>query len=89
MALTVWVLVCLVFTMVAMARQSKTVEGKPNEVHPVAWPQVAISVVSFAVWAYALGGPFVAWGIYLPWLGTLLILGWTFLVPFIYPGTKA
>lgn len=50
------------------------------------WKVVAISIISFLIWLYTLGGPFEAIGIYVPPLGTILVLSWTFLIPYIYKG---
>jgi hypothetical protein len=41
------------------------------------------------IWVYVLGGVFVELGLHVAWLGTLLMLGWTFLVPFVYRGSPA
>ena len=53
------------------------------------WIHVAISVIAFLVWLYSLGGPFVSLGIHVPYIGSLLVLAWTFLAPVLYPGPKS
>jgi hypothetical protein len=85
--LSIWATACLVFTGIFIAKESRTEEGNPDKVYPIDWIHVAISCASFAIWTYALGGPFANLGIYVPWVGTLLMLGWTFLVPYIYRGS--
>jgi hypothetical protein len=53
---------------------------------------VAIAAASFVLWTYSMGDVFVRaslFGEWQPLLGTLLILGWTFLVPLFYKGDPA
>jgi len=47
---------------------------------------VCISAIAFVIWMYSMGGPFVQFGLYVPYIGTLLILAWTFLTPLFYRG---
>jgi hypothetical protein len=86
--LLVWALFCLGCTILFIAKATKTVEGKPKETFPIDWAHVVISSISFIVWVYALGGPFVGLGIHIAWIGTLLMIGWTSLVPYFYHGKK-
>lgn len=53
--------------------------------HVTAWRQLAISTVSFAVWVFALGGPFATFGWYQPVYGALLLPVFTFFVAAIRP----
>ena len=46
--------------------------------------QIIITSLSFLVWLYSLGGPFKAWGLYKPWIGSLLLVIWTLTVPLIW-----
>jgi len=55
---------------------------------PVDWVHVFISAVAFIIWVYSMGGPFKAYGIYIDYLGALLVLAWSFFVPMIYKGQK-
>ena len=48
--------------------------------------QLAVSTVAFAVWAFALGGPFAALSWYRPIYGGLLLPAYTFLIPIFGPG---
>ncbi len=50
------------------------------------WVAVMVSAVAFAVWSYTMGGPFVAYHLYIGWIGALAVLLWTFVVPFFYKG---
>jgi len=87
--LIVWAIVCLVLTFLYMAWQtSKTVGSRPNIDHPD-WLHVVFASISFIIWVYALGGPFVGLGIYFSWVGTLLIIAWTVIVPSFYQGQPA
>jgi len=43
--------------------------------------QVIFTTISFVVWVYSLGGPFEKWGIYLPWLSSVILVLWTLIVP--------
>ena len=50
------------------------------------WPAIIISAIAYFIWLYAIGGPFASFDLYLPWLATLLVSAWTFLVPIFYRG---
>ena len=46
--------------------------------------QVVFCSVSFVVWIYSLGGlggPFMHWNIYQPWIGSVVLIFWTLMVP--------
>lgn len=86
--LLVWAIFCLGCTILFIAKATKTVEGKPEVILPIDWAHVIISTISFVIWVYALGGPFIELGIHISWIGTLLIIGWTFLIPYFYHGKK-
>jgi hypothetical protein len=43
--------------------------------------QLLVTALSFAVWVYSLGGPFQYWGLYQPWLGSVVLILWTLIVP--------
>jgi hypothetical protein len=53
---------------------------------PVDWIHVAISAVAFVIWVYSIGGPFAAYNLAVPYIGSLLVLAWTFFVPIFYRG---
>jgi hypothetical protein len=48
--------------------------------------QLIVSTISFAVWVYSLGGPFAAWGLYQPFISSVILVLWTVAIPVIvYP----
>ena len=78
----VWAIVCLIG--VVVIRVYGTADPENNK--PPDWVHVAISSVAFLIWIYTLGGPFEALGWYVPYIGSLLVLAWTFFVPIFYKG---
>ncbi|MCX6688899.1 MAG: hypothetical protein NTZ39_04290 [Methanoregula sp.] len=77
-ALPAWTFICFVLVIVTRIYYTKDpgifANGKI----------VCISAISFIIWAYSLGGPFQAYNLYIPWIGSLMILVWTFIAPKIY-----
>jgi hypothetical protein len=73
-----WAAVCLV--LVFIARVYGTADPNPQ------WLAVGVALVSFVIWVYTMGGPFATSGLYVAWLGSLLVLVWTFVVPYFYKG---
>jgi hypothetical protein len=55
---------------------------------PPAITQITISTFAFAVWVFALGGPFATIGFYRPLYGSLLLVLFTLLVALINPRTR-
>lgn len=47
---------------------------------------VALALSAFVIWLYILGGPFAAASWYEAWLGTLMAIGWSLIVPLVYKG---
>ena len=43
--------------------------------------QLIFTSLSFVAWLYTMGGPFREWGIYEPWIGAVLLVLWTLVVP--------
>jgi hypothetical protein len=80
--LVLWFLFCLVaLVFVRVKGTADPVAGLPPQ-----QKAVAISFVSFVIWVYSLGGPFTAFGLQIPYIASLLVLAWTFLVPYLYKG---
>ena len=80
--LLAWSLVCLLGVVVIRAYgTADRARGKGPQ-----WAAVLIATISFVIWLYSLGGPFKPYGVYKPFLGSLLILAWTFFVPIFYHG---
>ncbi|NEO84709.1 MAG: hypothetical protein F6J87_10705 [Spirulina sp. SIO3F2] len=48
---------------------------------PTAWRQVVLSCVSFAIWVFAIGGPFAELSWYQPIYGSLVLLFYTSAIP--------
>jgi len=80
--LVLWSVICL--GGVVIVRIYGTADP-PND-KPPQWGPITISAISFVIWVYSLGGPFAAFGLAVPWVGSLLILLWTFFVPIFYRG---
>lgn len=47
---------------------------------------IVLSVVAFVIWVYTIGGPFREFGMDVPWIGSLLVLAWSFVIPYFYKG---
>jgi hypothetical protein len=57
--------------------------------NPPARTQIIISTVSFAVWVFALGGPFATLGFYRPLFGSLVLVFFSLMVAMITPRDHA
>lgn len=80
--LAIWTVVCLIGAI--LIRVYGTTDPERNK--PPDWVHVGISSVAFVIWVYTLGGAFAAFDLHVPWIGSLLVLAWTFFVPIIYKG---
>jgi hypothetical protein len=83
--LTIWTIICLIGVVVVRIYGTQDPEKKL----PPDWIHIGISTAAFLIWVYSLGGPFTAWGLSEPYLGSLLVLIWTFFVPMFYKGPEA
>ena len=45
--------------------------------------QIIITTISFVVWVYSLGGPFLSWGMHKAWIGSVILVLWTLIVPLV------
>ena len=46
--------------------------------------QLIITTISFAVWVYSIGGgPFADWGLYEPWIASVILVLWTLVIPLV------
>ena len=81
-ALVVWA--CVGLAGVVVVRAYGTADAA--SALPTDWVHVAISCVAYAIWVYTLGGPFAAYHLYLPWVGSVMVLVWTFFSPYVYKG---
>ena len=84
-ALVIWTVVCLVA--VVAVRIWGTADPDPEKRRPPQWPVVFISAVAFLIWIYSMDGAFAAYGLFVPFIGSLLVLAWTFFVPILYHGS--
>ncbi|HKY36570.1 MAG TPA: hypothetical protein VJN18_11560 [Polyangiaceae bacterium] len=77
-----WTIFCALGVVVSRAFGTRDVARNRT----VQWGHVAVSTLSFAIWVYSMGGPFSAYlgDAYKPFVGSLLVLGWTFVIPFLY-----
>lgn len=80
--LIIWTIICLFG--VVLLRAYGTADRRNNE--PPDWIHVFLSSVAFVIWVYTLGGPFTVFNLAIPWVGSLLVLAWTFFVPIFYKG---
>lgn len=80
-AMGIWAVICFIAVIVTRIYGTKSV----NDTSPQ-WKTVFISSVSFWIWLYQIGGPFTSYGIHVPWIGSLIMLSWTFFIPFVYKG---
>ncbi len=82
LVLTIWSIVCLggVIAVKAYGTADRANQKPPD------WVHVAISSVAFVIWVYSIGGPFATYGVNVPYIGSLLVLAWTFFVPIFYKG---
>lgn len=46
--------------------------------------QILFTMISFVVWVYSLGGPFAYFGLYTGYIGSVILVLWTLLIPFFY-----
>ena len=81
-SLVVWAVVCI-FAVIAVRAWGSADRSKGETAD---WMMVLISAVAFVVWLYNLGGPFAAYNLYVPYIGTLVALAYTFFVPIFYRG---
>ncbi len=82
-ALTVWSIICLGLVVLVRA---KSTGDRANSISPQ-WSAVAVSTISFVIWVYNMPGPFQAYQVAIPFVGSLAVLVWTFIVPFLYQGS--
>lgn len=79
-----WSVFCaIVLVIVRVKGTSDREQGKGPQ-----WTAIVIALISYVIWLYALGGPFVAFpasaSIHVSYVASLLVLGWTFIVPYFF-----
>ena len=80
--LVAWTMICLIG--VILMKAFGTADARSNL--PPDWIHVAVSGVAFLIWVYTLGGPFAVFGLYAPFVGSLLVIAWTYFLPIFYKG---
>ncbi|MGE5141397.1 MAG: hypothetical protein ACM3JD_18160 [Rudaea sp.] len=80
--LAAWAVICLAGVVALKAFGTSDAQAHV----PVDWVHVAISAIAFIIWVYSIGGPFAAYSLAVPYIGSLLVLAWTFFVPIFYRG---
>lgn len=81
LVLLIWSVICLGGV---IAIKAYGTADRANQIPPD-WVHVAISAVAFVIWVYSIGGLFVN-DVGVPYIGSLLVLAWTFFVPIFYKG---
>jgi len=82
-ATVIWSIVCLLLVVLV---RSQATGDKANNISPQ-WAAVGISSISFVIWVYNMPGPFQAYNLAIPFVGSLAVLVWTFVVPYFYKGS--
>lgn len=85
--LIVWTLFCLLMVIVVRTYGTRD-PNAPDGPQSVQVGVVIASTIAFVIWAYTLGGPFVALGWHVPWIGSLAVLAYTFILPYFYLGPR-
>jgi len=81
--IVVWALVCVGLVVLVRARATG---DRPNKLSPQ-WGAVVVSTISFVIWVYNMPGPFQVYQLAIPYVGSLTVLVWTFVVPYFYQGS--
>jgi hypothetical protein len=79
----IWTGVCLVLLIIVRVYGT----GDPKEGKPPQPVPVGIAAIAFLIWMYSIGGPFAKLGIDVPWIGSLGVLVWSFVIPIFYKGS--
>jgi len=45
--------------------------------------QIIVTTISFAVWVYTMGGPFQEWDLFKPFIGSIILVLWTLIIPIV------
>jgi hypothetical protein len=85
-SLIVWSIICLGLVVLVTATFTKPSPTETETKQGPDWKHVAIAAVSFIIYLYALGGPFAPFHLVIGFIASLLVAGWTFIVPYFYQG---
>jgi hypothetical protein len=78
----IWTIFCFgaVGVVKAFGTSDRANKIAPDRTH------VALSMIAFVIWIYSMGGPFAYFHLHQAYIGSLLILAFTFAVPYFYHG---
>ncbi|HLG41681.1 MAG TPA: hypothetical protein VI461_18520 [Chitinophagaceae bacterium] len=80
----IWIVICTILIVVIRIYGTSDQEEKlPAQPVPV-----AIATIAFVIWVYWLGGPFITYKLHVSWLSSILVLLWSFIIPYFYKGPK-
>lgn len=80
----IWPAICLVLLIILRLWGTKDpAANKPSQPVPV-----AIAAIAFIIWLFWLGGPYVPEAINKPFIASLLVLVWSFIIPIFYKGDQ-
>jgi hypothetical protein len=81
-ALIIWAIFCLLAVggVKAYGTSDRAHNIKADKVH------VTLSMIAFVIWVYSMGGLFEYFHVHEAYIGSLLILAFTFAVPYFYRG---
>jgi hypothetical protein len=74
----VWLIVCFILVIAVRISVTKEKDTAPD------WKIVGFSAIAFLIWSYSSSSPWDIYGIYIPYIGSLLVMFWTFFAPYIY-----
>ena len=81
-ATAAWAATCLVLVVIARGFTTRDAAQRL----PPQWPAVIISALSFVIWIFTMPGLLQGFGLAPPFVGSLIIAVWTFLIPYVYKG---
>lgn len=82
--LLLWTIACFILVIVVRVIGTRDPERKK----PTQTAAVVISALAFVVWIYWLGGIFEKYGLHVSYIGSLLVLLVSFVVPMFYKGDQ-
>ena len=77
-----WAVTCLMLVVIARAFTTRDVP----RLLPPQWTAVILASISFVIWIFTMPGPLQGFGLAPPFVGSLVMATWTFLVPYFYKG---
>ena len=79
-ATAAWAATCLLLVVIARGFTTRDAAQRL----PPQWPAVIISALSFVIWIFTMPGLLQGFGLAPPFVGSLIIAVWTFLIPYVY-----